>query len=76
MSRCREVVFSYTRLVPVIRSRRGPQLSVSPDGAGVRAQAGRESCADDSPVEGGEYIYEIRGLARPLTSLYPFTLQM
>ena len=73
--------YSRPNLVPVVAGAvigypHGPQLPVSPDGAGVRAQAGRESCADDSPVEGGEYIYEIRGLARPLTSLYPFTLQM
>ena len=52
------------------------QLPVSPDGMGMRGHAGRENRADDSPVGSGEYIYEIRGLARPLTSLYPFTLQI
>ena len=48
--------YSRPNLVPVVAGAvigypHGPQLPVSPDGAGVRAQAGRESCADDSPVE-------------------------
>ena len=73
--------YSRPNLVPVVAGAvigypHGPQLPVSPDGMGMRGHAGRENRADDSPVGSGEYIYEIRGLARPLTSLYPFTLQI